>query len=185
VSEDERPGEERGQDELITAFAALGGPLTRDEFRRMLGSDECRALAFRLAALLLDGDNDAAGGVARDSLAAMQHAWSHVHDPGKAQAYLCQAVLDRSRSVRLYRAADGPALRQVMSGVPGTGFPARAPRILALRGLPDRQREAVVLCKYAGLSEEQAAEAMRISIGAVRSHLARGMSSFYPPSGQE
>jgi DNA-directed RNA polymerase specialized sigma24 family protein len=52
----------------------------------------------------------------------------------------------------------------------------------ALLALPVRQREAVALCKYTGLSERQAAAAMRISTGAVRSHLARGLLTLrHPP----
>ena len=45
----------------------------------------------------------------------------------------------------------------------------------ALRGLPDRQREAIVLRYYAGLSDGEIAAAMSISRGAVNSHTARGL----------
>jgi DNA-directed RNA polymerase specialized sigma24 family protein len=41
---------------------------------------------------------------------------------------------------------------------------------------PDRQLEAIVLHKYLGLSERQAARAMSISSGAARAHLARGLA---------
>ena len=47
----------------------------------------------------------------------------------------------------------------------------------ALRALPDRQLEAVVLRHYMGLSEQQAAAAMGISTGAARAHLASGTAS--------
>jgi RNA polymerase sigma-70 factor (ECF subfamily) len=47
----------------------------------------------------------------------------------------------------------------------------------ALSALPARQREAVKLCRYAGLSERQAAAQMRISAGALRSHLNRGLQT--------
>jgi DNA-directed RNA polymerase specialized sigma24 family protein len=47
----------------------------------------------------------------------------------------------------------------------------------AVLGLPFRQRQAVVLCKQTGLSEPQAAREMRISTGAMRSHLARGLQT--------
>jgi RNA polymerase sigma factor (sigma-70 family) len=53
----------------------------------------------------------------------------------------------------------------------------------ALHALPERQRQAVVLRKYTGLSEQQAAKEMRISNGAVRSHLARGMLTLRHPAG--
>ena len=51
------------------------------------------------------------------------------------------------------------------------------PWVSALRALPDRQLEAVVLHNCLGLPAERAAEVMGVSTGAVRSHLARGMSS--------
>jgi len=183
MSEDERPGEQ-GQDELIAAFAALGGPLTRDEFMRLPGSDKYYGALVRLAAFLLDGDTTAAGDVARDSLGAVQDAWGRVGDPETARVCLRQAVVDRSRSVRRRRAAGGDDTPQAVPGAPraghaGTG--SQDPQISALRALPDRQREAVVLRNCMGLSEEQAAEAMGISIGAVRSHLARGMSLLQIP----
>lgn len=47
----------------------------------------------------------------------------------------------------------------------------------ALLALPHRQRAALVLHTYMGLSTEQAAQAMGISTGAARSHLAAAMSS--------
>ena len=49
--------------------------------------------------------------------------------------------------------------------------------VSALRRLPLRQREALVLRYYLDLSEAQIASAMGISRGAVKSHTARGMSS--------
>src|SRR6516164_5351271 len=49
--------------------------------------------------------------------------------------------------------------------------------VAALRGLPDRQREAIVLRYYADLSEAEIAAAMGISRGAVKSHTARGMTA--------
>jgi hypothetical protein len=48
MSEDSRPGEDHGQDELIAAFAALGGRLTGDEFMRLLGSAEYYGSVVRL-----------------------------------------------------------------------------------------------------------------------------------------
>ena len=52
----------------------------------------------------------------------------------------------------------------------------RSAVIAALRGLPGRQREAIVLRYYADLSEAEIAAAMGISRGAVKSHTARGMA---------
>jgi RNA polymerase sigma factor (sigma-70 family) len=53
----------------------------------------------------------------------------------------------------------------------------RSAVIAALRTLPARQREALVLRFYADMSEAQIAETMQISKGAVKSHTARGMAT--------
>ena len=53
----------------------------------------------------------------------------------------------------------------------------RSAVITALRGLPDRQRQALVLRYYADMTVAQIAEMMGISKGAVKSHTARGISS--------
>lgn len=180
MSQDERPGEDRDQDELIAAFAALGGPLTWDEFARLLGSDEYYDALVRLAALLLDGDTAAAGDITRESLAAAQHAWSRLGDPEKARVYLHQAVVNRSRSIRRYRATNGHDMPQAAPSA-GVGYLDPALSIAALRALPERQREAIGLRNYMGLSVEQAAQAMGISIGAARSHLAHATSSLQRP----
>ena len=47
----------------------------------------------------------------------------------------------------------------------------------ALRSLPARQREAVVLRYYADFSEADIAQAMGISRGAVKSHTARALAA--------
>jgi RNA polymerase sigma factor (sigma-70 family) len=53
----------------------------------------------------------------------------------------------------------------------------RSAVVTALRGLPERQRQAIVLRYYADLSEAEIADAMRISRGAVKSHTARAMAA--------
>ena len=47
----------------------------------------------------------------------------------------------------------------------------------ALQALPERQREALVLCHYQELSNIQAAEIMRVSVEALESLLSRGRRS--------
>jgi len=53
----------------------------------------------------------------------------------------------------------------------------RSAVVTALRTLPPRQREALVLRFYGDLSEAQIAAAMGISKGAVKSHTARAMTA--------
>ena len=189
MSEDERPDKKRGQDELIAAFAALGGPLTDAEFMQLLGSDEYYGIMVQLAVLLLDGDTAAAHAVVRDAFSAVQHAWGRLGDPEEVRAYLCRAVLDRSRSVHFDRAASSRDTPQVVprahgAAHAGIGSRHQEPSVSALRALPYRQREAVVLHRHLGLSEQQTARAMGISRGAARSHLAHGMSLLQRPPTQ-
>ncbi len=177
MSQDERPDEEPGQDELIAAFAALGGPLTDAEFMQLLGSDEYYGTMVRLALLLLDGDTAAADAVARDAFCAVQRAWGSLADQEQVRGYLYRAILDRSRSVHFDRAASG-------RDTPRMAPRAHEPWVSALRALPYRQREAVVLRRHLGLSELQTAQLMGISTGAASSHLARGMSLLQRPPTQ-
>ena len=50
-------------------------------------------------------------------------------------------------------------------------------RVLALRGLPRRQREVIALRYYLDLSEADIAETLGISTGAVKSHASRGSAA--------
>jgi DNA-directed RNA polymerase specialized sigma24 family protein len=182
VSEDRWPGED-GQEELYAVFAALGGPLTRDEFMQVprdtfnavAGVPVNHASLVRQASLLLGGDAAVAEAVVQDSYAALQDAWSRLGNLAKARLYLYQTIVNKSRSVRRcrragdHKAPDAPGLRACGHRRPRPGNPG-------LRALPDRQLEAVVVHTYMGLSGQQAAAAMGISTGAARAHLARAMA---------
>jgi RNA polymerase sigma factor (sigma-70 family) len=61
----------------------------------------------------------------------------------------------------------------------------RSAVVAALRGLPERQREAIVLRYYGDLSEAEIAAVMDISRGAVKSHTARAMASLRAALEQE
>jgi RNA polymerase sigma-70 factor (sigma-E family) len=135
----------------------------------------------RLAALLLR-DVSTAEEVVQDSFVAMHGGWRRLRDSDKALSYLRQSVVNRSRSVLRHRlvvdrnmpkpAPDMPSAEQEY--ISQLDRPAL---ISALRTLPARQREALVLRYYGDLSEAQIAATMGISVGAVRSHTARAMSS--------
>ncbi len=135
----------------------------------------------RLAALLLH-DTAAAEDVVQDAFVAMHGAWRRLRDEDKAVAYLRQAVVNRSRSrlrhlavVRRHVEPAGPDIQSAESSAM-TAFD-RAVVIEALRKLPPRQREALVLRYYGDLSEAQIAAAMGCSAGAVKSHASRGIAA--------
>ena len=140
---------------------------------------EYRSLV-RLAVVLV-GDVGAAEEIVQDSFVAMRGAWRRLQDRDKALSYLRQSVVARSRSTRR-RAAAGPpapagAPRLPDAGQQETGQPARSAVISALRSLPPRQREALVLRFYLDLSEGQAASAMGVSRDAVARHTTRAMAA--------
>jgi RNA polymerase sigma factor (sigma-70 family) len=90
--------------------------------------------------------------------------------------------VNRARSVRRHRAVEA---RHAPIPVPDAAgadehamAAARRDEVLdALRELPERQREVIVLRYYLDLSEAQIAETLGISRGAVKSHASRGAAS--------
>jgi len=145
-----------------------------------LYSEHYRALV-RLAALLVR-DTPTAEEVVQDSFIAMHESWLRLKDTEKALAYLRQVVVNRSRSVLRHRTVVDKNLQKPAPDMPSAEHGAfvsleRSAVVAALRDLPERQREAIVLRYYADLSEAEIATAMGISRGAVKSHTARGMSS--------
>ncbi len=188
VAEDEGPGDD-DEEELYAAFAALGGPLTGEELRRfpldrlLLGSAGGPPAVVRQASLLLGGDIAAAEAVVQDSVAAVKDAWSRLGDLAKARLHFWHAVLSRSRSVRRHeRDGDRSVAAAQGAGHESVDDLGQETGSTALRALPVRQLEAVVLHCYVGLSERQVATAMSISTGAARAHLSRGITSLrHPP----
>lgn len=139
------------------------------------------ASLVRLAALLLR-DRDAAEEVVQDCFVAMHQAWRRLRDPDKALAYLRQSVVNRSRSsLRRRRTAEGHVpepVRDVASAeTTALGALGSSDVMDALRALPQRQREVLVLRYYLDLSEADIADAIGISRGAVKSHASRGMTA--------
>ena len=135
----------------------------------------------RLAAMLVR-DTPTAEEVVQDAFIAMHDAWDRLRDTEKALAYMRQAVVNRSRSVLRHRMVVEKNLQKPPPDMPSAEAGAltlleRSAVVAALRDLPGRQREAIVLRYYADLSEAEIATAMHISRGAVKSHTSRGMAA--------
>jgi RNA polymerase sigma factor (sigma-70 family) len=134
----------------------------------------------RLAASLVD-DLEAAEDVVQDVFAALQRArWP---DLAKPEHYLVVAVMNRSRSVlRRRRTARSTVLPQQPVDSEAADVPAlqRAEhdRIReAIRRLPRRQREVVVLRYFEDLDITQIATILRIKNTAVSASLNRAVTS--------
>jgi RNA polymerase sigma-70 factor (sigma-E family) len=169
--------------ETLVAPVALGAvqaDLDADRAVTELYATHYRSLV-RLAALLVR-DIGTAEEVVQDSFVAMHGGWRRLRDSEKALSYLRQSVVNRSRSVLRHRVvvdrnAPKPAPDMPSAEHGAIALLERSAVIAALRTLPARQREALVLRFYADMSEAQIASAMQISKGAVKSHTARAMAT--------
>jgi RNA polymerase sigma-70 factor (sigma-E family) len=169
------PGADTGPIAMLTPSKPDAGSVVTTLYHRHYRS------LVRLAALLVQ-DTDAAEALVQDSFVAMHSAWRRLADTDRALAYLHQTIVTRSRSALRHRAAAGTMLPALAPGTPGAS-PAALPELersvlaSALQTLAPRQREVLVLMYYAGLPEAQIASAMRISKGAVNSHITQAISS--------
>ena len=135
----------------------------------------------RISALLLQ-DVGAAEEVVQDAFVALHGRWWRLRDPDKALAYLRQSVVNRSRSALRHRAVvqrHPPAPPGEVASAEDSAVASvqREELLTALRRLPGRQREVLVLRYYADLSEAQIAQTLQISTGAVKSHASRGVAA--------
>lgn len=130
----------------------------------------------RLAALLLD-DASASEDVVQEAYVRVHGR--HLDDPNKALAYLRQTVVNLARSsLRRRLVARRLAPRPDRATVDDAAYATveRDALVTALRAIPRREREALVLRYVADLSEAQAAEVMGCAVGSVKGYTSRGLA---------
>lgn len=135
----------------------------------------------RLACAVVS-DVAAAEEIVQDTFLAMLTGGWQLRDEQKALAYLRQAIVNRSRSVLRHQVVIDKHLQKYSPDVQSAEHGAitlleRDAVVSALRELSGRQREAIVLRYYGGLSEAETASAMGITQGSVKSHMSRAMAS--------
>ena len=143
---------------------------------------QAHALALVKLAVLMTGDRPTAEDVVQDAFLALYRRWPALRDTDRAVGYLRTSVLNGCRSVHRVRfrrqgiALDPP---QDADSAEAEAMLGEAHRevIAARRRLPHRQREAVVLRYYLDMTEEQAARAMGVARGTVKSSTSRGLSA--------
>lgn len=139
------------------------------------------AAMVRLATLLLR-DSAVAEEVVQDAFVALHRRWHRLRDPSRAIAYLRTSVVHGSRSVQRRRAVAARHPEDPLPDAPSAEEGALRSAagdavVAAVHSLPRRQREAIVLRYYAGLTESEIAATMNISNGAVKSHTFRAMAA--------
>lgn len=139
---------------------------------------------IRLAVVML-GDRPAAEDVVQEAFCGLYRRWDRLDDPGNALRYLRSSVLNGCRSAlrnrgRLrFAAGPEPAMPDTVESAESTALVGEEHRavLAALRRLPDRQREALVLRFYLELSEAEIAAAMGVSPGTVKSTVSRALAA--------
>jgi RNA polymerase sigma-70 factor (sigma-E family) len=134
----------------------------------------------RLARHLTDDPADAED-VVMDAFVGLSRHWQHVRRTEDAFFYLRTSVVNGSRSrlrrlkiarerrhTQLDRDA-APADQAAMAHLEQEAV------VRALRVLPRRQREVLVLRYYDGASEAEIAEVLGITVGSVKTHASRGL----------
>jgi len=140
------------------------------------------ALALVKLALLMTGDQPTAEDVVQDAFLGLYRRWPDLRDADKAIGYLRSSVINGCRSVHRVRfrrqgitldlpaPVDSPETQALLGE-------AHREVLAALLLLPTRQRECVVLRYYLDMTEEQAAQAMGVSRGTVKSSTSRGLDA--------
>lgn len=161
---DMHAGPETGPDEVL-------GRVFRERYESLVG----------LARLLLD-DRGQAEEVVQEAFARTYDGWSRVRDRDDPLPYVRRAVVNLARGGLRRRIT---ARRHVLTPLPDApsaeagalAHESRREVIEALRCLPRRQRECVVLRFYLDCSTAETAAALGVSEGAVKTHLHRALGA--------
>lgn len=142
----------------------------------------------RLGALAC-GDAGVAEDAVQEVFATMYRKPPTLRDPGNPIGYLRTAVLNRCRSRMRRRSTGQRATLRLADGEPtsvddverrGVGVTTRRAVLDAVRSLPDRQRDVVLLRHWLDLSESEIADTLGISRGTVKSSASRARQTLAP-----
>src|ERR1700733_13135009 len=136
------------------------------------------ALGLPRLAFIILGDRQAAEDVVQEAFCGLYRAWDRLPDHGNVHGYLRVSVLNGCRSaLRRSRRIPRPLTVPAAASAEAEALAGEEQRatVAALRRLPPRQREAIVLRYFAELPEYETALAMGDSRGTVKSTTARAL----------
>jgi RNA polymerase sigma-70 factor (sigma-E family) len=145
--------------------------------------DEHYVSLCRMAYTLL-GDPARAEDIVQEAFVRTFAGWGRLRDPGYAPLYLRRAVINGCRSAMRRRVTESAGNAMVATTVRAAGAEgfeggraAGMDLMAAVRALPPRQRQVVVLRYFLDLGEHEVAETMGINVGTVKSQLAKARST--------
>lgn len=134
-------------------------------------------------ALAFASDTGAAEDLVQEAFMAAHHRWDRISRYDSPQAWVRRVLINRATSLRRRLNAEVRAVARI--GPPEPSSPDLSPETAAVwdavRRLPRRQQQAVVLHYIGELSLAEAADVMRCSQGTVKSHLHRARETLKQP----
>lgn len=142
---------------------------------------EAHALSLTRLAYVMLGDRPAAEDVVQEAFLGLYKRWNRLRDTASAPGYLRASVMNGCRMVLRSRARrdDRSPGELPWESAEATALVGEEHRHLlrAIRALPPRQRETLVLRYYLDLSEEETARSMGIRPGTVKSATSRALAA--------
>jgi RNA polymerase sigma-70 factor (sigma-E family) len=142
-------------------------------------------------AVVMVGDLATAEDIVQDVFERLHRRWHGLREPSRGLAYARTSVLNSCRSAHRRAAVARKYAPRLAPQGDGTGPDAtsavgdRGELAAALRLLPRRQREVLVLRYYADLSAAEIAQTLGISPGNVRACMSRGLAALAAVIGEE
>jgi RNA polymerase sigma-70 factor (ECF subfamily) len=134
---------------------------------------ELRPLVVRTARLVVGSGSWAAEDAAQEALLDLSRGISRLRDPAAVRTWAVRVAIRRALKVarreRLLRVRNGSGVEGLEERTPGEGREVALKQ--AFDSLPPRLRATAVLRLHAGLSEDETADALGCSVGAVKSNL--------------
>jgi RNA polymerase sigma factor (sigma-70 family) len=172
------------QTAVVERFSNVG-PNSVQESNALDFDKYCEEMLPRLVAfgLRITRDQGDAEDVAIETLARTMLRWGRVSSEAWRDAWVFRVAANLS--IDVLRKRQRVTLRQEMDMPSAEGMP-EPPISLEdiLSHLPRRQREVVFLRYYGDLTYEDIGRRLRISDGAVKTHLHRGITVASPPAGR-
>ena len=148
---------------------------------------EAHAVGLIRLGFVMLGDRGRAEDVVQDAFIGLYRNWDRLDDPGNALTYVRSSVINGCRAAlrtqirgeRRDRAAAARDGRPPFDSTEAAVLLSEEHQevIAAVRKLAHRQREALMLRYYLGLSTDETARVMGISTGTVKSAISRAISA--------
>ena len=141
---------------------------------------QAHALSLARLALLMLGDPADAQDVVQDAFLGLYRRWDKLASVDAAPGYLRACVLNGCRTALKRRSRPVSYTEdRPLESAEATAIQTEEQRavLAAVRRLPARQREALVLRYYLDMTEDQTAQAMRVTRGTVKSSTSRAITA--------